>query len=57
MDVLRYANEVLPMALESGSRMLRNDWTYQQDGARPHTHHPSQKWCADHFPSFISEDW
>ena len=36
--------------------MLGNNWTYQQDGARPHTHHLSQKWCADHFPAFIPKD-
>ena len=56
MDAQRYINQVLPIALESGNRMLENDWTYQQDGAKPHIHHLSQKRCADHFPSFISED-
>ena len=24
--------------------------------ARPHTHHLSQKWCADHFPEFIPKN-
>ncbi|CAF4576408.1 unnamed protein product, partial [Rotaria magnacalcarata] len=45
--------EVLPIALKSGKKMLGKNWTYQQDGATPHTHHLSQKWCADHFPAFI----
>jgi hypothetical protein len=36
--------------------MLGNSWTYQQDGARPHTHHLNQKWCADHFPAFIPKN-
>ncbi|CAF4458617.1 unnamed protein product [Rotaria magnacalcarata] len=35
--------------------MLGNDWTYQQDGARFHTHHLTQEWCATHFPDFIPE--
>jgi hypothetical protein len=56
MDSERYINDVLPIALKSGNKMLGNNWTYQQDGARPHTHHLSQKWCADHFPDFISKD-
>ena len=56
MDAQRYINEVLPIALKWGNKMLGNHWTYQQDGAKPHTHHLSQKWCADHFPAFISKD-
>ncbi|CAF4916072.1 unnamed protein product, partial [Rotaria socialis] len=56
MNAERYINEVLHIALRSGNRMLRDDWTYQQDGAKPHIHKMVQKWCADHFPSFISKD-
>ncbi len=56
MDAERYIDEVLPIALKSGNKMLENDWTYQQDGARPHTHHLSQKWRADHFSDFIPKD-
>jgi transposase len=55
MDADRYINEVLPIALKFGNKMLGSNWTYQQDGARPHTHHLTQKWCADHFPEFISK--
>ncbi|CAM4772912.1 unnamed protein product [Rotaria magnacalcarata] len=58
MDAEVYINEVLPIALESGDRMLGSDWTYQQDGARPHTHLLTQEWCAENFPDFISkESW
>ncbi|CAF3169579.1 unnamed protein product [Rotaria sp. Silwood2] len=53
MDAGVYINEVLPIALECGDKMLGSDWTYQQDGARPHTHHLTQEWCAKHFPDFI----
>ena len=43
MNAQQYINEVLPIALKSGNRMLGNDWTYQQDDARSHIHHLSQK--------------
>ncbi|CAF2076733.1 unnamed protein product [Rotaria magnacalcarata] len=56
MNAERYINEVLHIALRSGNRMLGDDWTCQQDGAKPHIHKMVQKWCADHFPSFISKD-
>ncbi|CAM4872860.1 unnamed protein product [Rotaria socialis] len=49
MDVEVYINEVLPIALECGNRMLGSDWTYQQNGARPHTHRFTQEWCAENF--------
>ena len=39
MDIQRYINEVLPIALESGNRMLENVCICQQDGARPHCAH------------------
>jgi len=56
IDGERYIREVLPAALKCGNNMLGNNWTYQQDGARPHIHRLSQKWCADHFPAFISKE-
>ncbi|CAF1503468.1 unnamed protein product [Adineta ricciae] len=56
MDAERYISDVLPIALKSSNKMLENSWTYQQDGATPHTHYSSQKWCADHFPHFISKE-
>ncbi|CAF0755279.1 unnamed protein product [Didymodactylos carnosus] len=56
LDVERYMKDILPVALKCGNKMLGMDWTYQQDGAIPHTHHLNQKWCADHFFSFIPKD-
>ena len=56
VDHHRYINEVLPVALKYGNAMFGNDWTFQQDGAKPHTHAKSQEWCAEHFPSFIDKD-
>ncbi|CAF2039511.1 unnamed protein product [Rotaria magnacalcarata] len=55
-DAEVYINEVLPIALECGDRMLGSDWTYQQDDARPHTHRLTQEWCAENFPDFISKE-
>ena len=53
MNAERYIDEILPIALKYGNKMLGSDWTYQQDGARPHTHYLTQKWYEEHFPSFI----
>ena len=50
-------DKVLPIALKSGKKMLgNNNWTYQQDGAPSHTHYLSQKWCAEHFSTFIPKN-
>ena len=38
MNAERYIDEILPIALKYGNKMLGSDWTNQQDGARPHTH-------------------
>ena len=48
-------NEVLPIAVEWGDKILGSNWTYQQDTARPHVHHLIQEWCAKHFADFISK--
>ena len=53
MNAERYIDEILPIALKYGNKILGSDWTYQQDGARPHKHYLTQKWCEEHFPSFI----
>ncbi|CAF3603310.1 unnamed protein product [Rotaria socialis] len=52
----QYIKEVLAIALKFVNGMFGNDWIFQQDGARPHTHAKSQEWCAKHFPSFIDKD-
>ena len=57
VDHDRYIKEVLPIALKYGNKVFGNDWTFQQDGATPHTHAKSQAWCAERFPSFIVKDW
>ena len=52
----RYIDEVLHVALWYGNNAFGDDWTFQQDGAKPHTHKLSQKWCNDHFPRLIEKD-
>ncbi|CAF4045652.1 unnamed protein product [Rotaria magnacalcarata] len=32
-----------------------SDWTFQQDGARPHIHHLTQEWRRKHFPPFLDQ--
>jgi hypothetical protein len=56
VDHARYIKEVLPVALKYGNKIFGNDWTFQQDGAKPHTHHLTQEWCNDNFPAFIDKD-
>ena len=50
-----YINEVLPIVLECGDKMLGSNWTYLQDSARSHIHHLTQEYCAKHFPNFTSK--
>ena len=49
-------DEVLPVVLKHGNKMMGSSWTYQQDGATAHTHHLSQAWCATHLPVFVPKD-
>ena len=41
-----YINEVLPIVLECGDKMLGSNWTYQEDSARLHIHHLTEEWCG-----------
>ena len=52
----RYIREVLPVALRYGNSMFGNQWTFQQDGAKPHTHEKTQAWCSENLPAFIDRD-
>lgn len=56
VDHERYIKEVLPVARKCGNKWFGHDWTFQQDGARAHTHHLTQQWCQDNFPHFIDKD-
>ena len=41
IDHARYIGEVLLVALKYGNDILGTYWTFQQDGAMPHVHHPT----------------
>ena len=43
VDHNRYINEVFPVALKYGNRILGNDWTFQQDNAQAHFHEKTQE--------------
>ena len=43
LDHDRYIKKVLPVTLKYGNDMFGDDWTFQQDGTRPHIHEKSQE--------------
>ena len=47
VDHERHIQEVLPVALKFGNDMLGNNWTFQQDGERPHIHRKNSKLVSD----------
>ncbi|CAF5049630.1 unnamed protein product [Rotaria magnacalcarata] len=47
---------VFPVALKYGNQVFGSDWVFQQDGAKPHSHHLTQQRCRGNFPSFIGKD-
>ena len=44
------------VAAEYGDKVFGNNCTFQQDGAKPHTHHLSQQWCQDNLSDFSDKD-
>ena len=56
VDHNRYINEVLPVVLKYGNSIFGNDWTFQQDGAKPHFHEKTQEWWTNNFSSFIQRN-
>ena len=56
MDHQRYIDEILPVALKYGNEDFGDNWTFEQDGAKPHTHDSTQESCRMNFPSFIDKD-
>jgi hypothetical protein len=50
---VNYIDDVLPLALSEGKRLIGDTFIFQQDNARPHTARSSQMWCAQHLPDFI----
>ena len=58
LDHDQYIKEVLSVALSYGSESLWQLYcTFQQERKRPSIYHVTQKWCRNHFPSFIKKGW
>jgi len=43
VDHAEYIQNVLPIALKYGTKTFGEHWIFQQDGAKPHVHHLTQK--------------
>jgi hypothetical protein len=56
VDHARHIKEVLSVTVKYENRMFGNGWTFQQDGAKPHTYVKSQTLCEEHLPWFIGKD-
>ena len=55
VDHRLYIEKILPVALKYGNEVFGDDWTFQQDGAKPHQNNLTQEWCRDKFPPFIDK--
>jgi hypothetical protein len=44
------------VTLKYGNETFGGEWTFRQDGAKPHIHHLTQQWCRNNFPSFVVKD-
>ena len=55
MDHRLYIDEILPVALKYGNEGFGHNWTFEEDGAKPHTHAPTQERRRMNFPSFIDK--
>jgi len=47
-----YINQMLPLSLKDGQKLMGNEFTFQQDGAPAHKDYHTQTWCTDHFWDF-----
>ena len=43
MDHRLYIDEILPVALKYGNEGFGDNWTFEEDGAKPHTHASTQE--------------
>ncbi|CAF1247066.1 unnamed protein product [Didymodactylos carnosus] len=48
----RYINDIFPIALKDGRKLMGDQFTFQQDSAPAHKDHHTQAWCKDHFWDF-----
>ena len=45
VDHTVYIKKVLPLPLKYGNETFGRDWIFQEDGAKPHSHHLTAEWC------------
>ena len=43
IDLTKYFQNVLPIALKHENKIVGEYWTFQQDGSKPHIHHLTHK--------------
>ena len=43
VDHTVYIKKVLPVAIKCGNETFGRDWVFQQDGAKPYSHHLTQQ--------------
>ena len=52
MDHRRYIDEILSVALKYGTEGFGDNWIFQEDGAKPHTHSLNSRTVPDKFSIF-----
>ena len=52
MNHRQYIDEILPVALKYGNEGFGDNWTFQQDGAKPHTYSLNSRMVLDEFSIF-----
>jgi hypothetical protein len=48
----RYIDEILPITLKDGRKLIGDEFKFEQDRAAAHSDHHTQAWCKDHFWAF-----
>ena len=57
VDHERYIQGVPPVVLQFGKDMFGDNWTFRQDGGRPHIHQKTEDWCRPDFSCLIDKDY
>ena len=52
MDHRRYIDEILPVPIKYGNEGFGDNWTFQQDVAKPHAYSPNSRMVPDEFSIF-----
>ena len=55
-DTNYYMTNLLPHFIADCKNLLNNNFTFQQDGAPPHTAAMTQEWIGQHCPDMIKKD-